>query len=407
MKNCKKITKVFAFSFILSLSLCNCGKSGTVKSISENQLFTIPYGNFEEQISVTDFNTVGNVRFGLYMRDGFFYLVNGESKKVMEFNSYGDLLTLFYNEDSDTAKFLEKSNKADKSIHHEISYPFDYPGLISVDSNKVIYTVCSIPTNSQEQSKDGTMLYCQTVLRFNRDASTVEFLGQEGPGGTPFPYINAIYTTHNNELVVVGTSTEGFIVYWFATDGYLKYEIPVLTKDAPKLKGNEDNCFYSIKKVIPDLDSYKLYVNVDYYTPYVDEGSKVQSGINYVSTQLYTLNIHEEVYEDPISIPPYEESVIVDYSKLTYKIPYDFLGVTKNGWKFFIIKTEDGFNVEMLQSETQRILRRHFNVEHSDILFDNITLSDEGIITALYIEKDNARVVWYRTDNLIDTILDK
>ena len=32
-------------------------------------------------------------------------------------------------------------------------------------------------------------------------------------------------------------------------------------------------------------------------------------------------------------------------------------------------------------------------------------LSLDGIITAMYLEKDCARVVWYRTDNLIDAIL--
>lgn len=403
----KKLKLFLTAISLTSILFTGCIKSETVKSISENQLFSIPYGNFEEQISVTDLNTVGAVRLGIYMRDGFVYLVNGESRKVMEFNSFGDLLTLFYNEDSDIAKLISKSNKADKSIHHEISYPFDYPGKIAVDANKVIYTVCTIPRESQEQSKDGTMLYGQTVLRFNRDASTVEFIGQEGPGGTPFPYIDNIYTTNNNELVVVGTSTEGYMVYWFGTDGYLKYEIPVLTKDAPKLKGKEDNCFYSIKKVIPDLYTYRLYVDIDYYTTYVDEGSKVQSGINFVASMLYPLNIDEGVYEEPVSIPPYEESVIVDYSRLTYKIPYDFLGVTKNGWKFFIIKTDDGFNVEMLQSESQRILRRHFTADHSNILFNTMTLSDDGIISALYIEKEMARVVWYRTDSLIAAILEK
>lgn len=401
----KKI--IFELFFIL-IFFIGCSKSNAIKSISETELFTIPYGNFEEQISVTDLNSVGNVRFGLYMRDGFFYLVNGESQKVMEFNSYGDLITLFYNEDSQTAKFIENSTLPDKSIHRSISYPFDYSGQISVDSNKIIYAVCTIPFDSQEQSKDGTMLYSQTVLKFNREASFVEFIGQEGPGGTPFPLIDDIYTTENNELVVVGTSTQGFMVYWFATDGYLKYEIPILHKDAPKLENYEDSdIFYTIKKVVPDLYDYKLYVDIDYYTPFIDEESKVQSTINYESTILYTLNIEKETYENPISIPSYEEYVSVDYSRLTYKNPYDFLGVTKNGWKFFIIKTADGFNIEMLENESQRVLRRHFAVNHANILFNTISLSDDGILSALYLEKENARIVWYRTDNLIATFLEK
>ncbi len=384
----------------------SCVKTESVQSISETELFSLPYGNFEEQLSVTDLNDVGDVRFGIAMQDGFFYIVNGESKKILELNSYGDLLTLFYNEDSQTARLLENSNRPDKSIHHEISYPFDYPGMVAVDSNKNVYTVCTIPWNRQERSDDGSMLYSQTVLRFARDGSSVDYIGQQGPGGTPFPFIKNIYTTSKNELVVVATSTEGAIVYWFESDGFLKYMIPVTKRDAPT--GDNDvttDFFLNIQNVVPDPVSYKLYVQIDYYSSYVDEESKVQSGINYIQTLLYPLNIETGIYEEPVSVPPYEESVVSDYSKLTYRIPYDFLGVTKSGWKFFIVKTEDGFNIEMIQSESQRILRRHFNALHSNIVYDTMCLSQDGILTALYLEKEKARVVWYRTDNLIDAIL--
>lgn len=408
----KKISFIVGALFCI-LCLCfgfqSCGKSNTVQSINENELFKIPYGNFEEQLSVVDLNNVGNVRLGITMRDGFFYIVDGEAKKLMELNSYGDLLTLFYNEDSKIDKLISKSSRPAESIHRGISYPFDYPGMLAVDSNKRIYTVCSIPRDRQEQNEDGTMLYSQTVLRFSRDASSIEYIGQQGPGGTPFPFIKNIYTTDKNEFVVVGTSTEGSIVYWFAEDGFLKYMIPVAVKDAPIIDGIDDNSevFLAIENVIPDPSAYKLYVKIDYYSTYFDEESKVQSGVNYVQTLLYTLDVESGLYEEPVSIPPYEESVVADYSRLTYKIPYDFLGVTKNGWKFFIVKTDSGFNMEMIQNETQRIIRRHFNVDHNNILFDTMALSQDGILTVLYVEKDNARVVWYRTDSLIDNIIKK
>ena len=396
----------FAAILISFFVYMSCTKSDSVQSISETELFSLPYGNFEEQLSVTDLNDVGNVRFGIAMQDGFFYIVNGESKKILELNSYGDLLTLFYNEDSQIANLLNNSKRPAKSIHHEIAYPFDYTGKIAVDSNKTVYTVCSTPWNRQEKSDDGKTLYSHTVLRFSRDGSSVEYIGQQGPGGTPFPFIKNIYTTTKDELVVIASSSDGLIAYWFACDGFLKYMVPVTIHDAPSVSGQEDKSdfFITIQNVIPDPVSYKLYVQIDYYTTYIDEDSKVQSGINYIQSLLYPLNIETGNYEEPVSVPPYEESVVSDYSKLTYRIPYDFLGVTKNGWKFFIVKTEDGFNIEMMQSESQRILRRHFKAVHSNIVYNTMCLSQDGILTALYLEKEKARVVWYRTDNLIDAI---
>lgn len=395
-------------SFLLAaMLLVSCGVS-RIQTISEEELFKIPYGNFEEQISVTDLNGVGDCRFGIAMQDGFFYLINGESKKIMELNSYGDLLSLYYNEDSQTAKLIEKSNRKALSVHHVIAYPFDYTGKLAIDSQKNVYTVCSIPVDRQEQNEDATMLYCNTVLRISRDGSSVDYIGQQGPGGTPFPYIKNLYITQKDELVVVSTSSDGAVVYWFASDGFLKYMIPISLKSVPQIQGKENNeIFCTIDNVIPDLQNYCLYLKVDYYTTFLDEESKVQSGINYVQTVLYPLDISMQRYGEGTVVPPYEESIVVDYSRLTYKIPYDFLGVTKNGWHFFIIKTDDGFNVEMIQPDTQKILRRHFTADHNQIMFDTMTVSADGIITALYLDKEIARVVWYRTDNLIASFLKK
>ncbi|MBP5793431.1 MAG: hypothetical protein J6W46_07310, partial [Spirochaetaceae bacterium] len=299
-------TLLAAGLLISGIIFTSCLGNETVQSISETELFSLPYGNFEEQLSVSDLNDVGNVRFGVAMQDGFFYIVNGESKKILELNSYGDLLSLYYNEDSQTARLLENSKRPDISIHHEISYPFDYPGMVAVDSNKNVYTVCSIPWDRQEKSDDGTTLYSHTVLRFARDGSSVDYIGQQGPGGTPFPFIKNIYTTSKDELVVVASSSSGLLVYWFASDGFLKYMIPVTTRDAPagEDKENQTDSFLTIQNVVPDPLSYKLYVQIDYYSTYVDEESKVQSGINYIQTLLYPLNIEAGTYEEPVSVPP-------------------------------------------------------------------------------------------------------
>ncbi|MBR4179119.1 MAG: hypothetical protein IKR45_00315 [Treponema sp.] len=398
--------KLFLAAIIIIGIFSSCTRSNTIQSISETELFSLNYGNFEEQLSVTDLNQIGDIRLGISMRDGFFYIVDGYSKKIMELNSYGDMLSLFYNEDSNTSDLIHQYDNLAESIFHEISYPFDYPGQIALDSNKCIYTVCTIPRNRQEQGEGG-ILYTQAVLRISRDGSSVDYIGQQGPGGTPFPHIRRIYTTQKDELVVVSNSLDGFIVYWFGTDGFLKYMIPISTKNTPQIENNnpENEIYITLENVIPDLQEYKLYLKVDYYTSFVDEESKVQSGINFTQTLLWPLNCETGVYGEPVSIPPYEESVVVDYSKLTYKIPYDFLGVTASGWKFFIIKTDTGFNVEMIQNESQKILHRHFDVNHSDNLFYDMSLSADGIITALYIDKEKARTVWYRTDTLIDAIL--
>ena len=391
-------------ALIFSVVFISCSKKDVVESITEDELFTLKYGNFEEQINVFSLNEIGDIQTGLCMKDGFFYIVNGESEKIMELNSYGDLLTLFYNEDSLTKELIDSSAESTVSIHNEINFPFGYPGLIAVDSTKCMYVVSTIPRDRQEQSEDGEMLYSQTVLRIPRDGSQIDYIGQQGPGGTPFPHVRNIYTTSKDELVVVTSAPDGFLVFWFGDNGFLKYMIPINSSEAPKINGIDDDSevYLSIETVIPDYNEYKLFAKIDYYSSYSDKASKAQAGVQFMSTLLYPLDIVTGLYEDAVSIPPYEEYVTVDYSKLTYKIPYDFLGITKNGWKFFVVSTDTGFDVEMIDTESQKVLHRHFNVNKSNVLFHNMNLSADGIISAIYVEQDKARVVWYRTDKLIN-----
>lgn len=402
-----EIMKKYRFlGFILTSVLFASCNSGRIQTLQEETLFTLKYGNFEEQISIDDLNRVGQVRTGIAMRDGFFYIVDGKSEKTMELNSYGDLLSVYYNDDSTTAELINKSLKAATTIHQPLSFPFDYPGQVVVDSNKCIYTACSIGKNRQEIGDEG-LIQNQLVLRFERDGSFSDYIGQQGPGGTPFPLIKNIYITQKDELVVVCNANDGYIAYWFGKDHFLKYTAAINTGNVPKLPNIDikNESYMTIGNVVPSPTENKLFVNIDYYENYLDEDSMIQSGVNYVQTLLYSLDCETETFDDPISIPPYEESVVVDYSRLSYKIAYDFLGITENGWKYFIVKTSDGFNIEMIQSENQKILRRHLSVNHDKNLYYSMNLAPSGIITALYLDSDCARVVWYRTDNLIDAIV--
>ena len=160
-----------------------------------------------------------------------------------------------------------------------------------------------------------------------------------------------------------------------------------------------------LQDVIPDCTSRRLFVKVDYYEPRIDEDSKTEAGIDFIKSCIFPLAVETGKYGNPIVIPPYEETVSADYSKLVFRLPYDFLGVSNSGWLFFIISTDTGFGIEMVQLSGQKVIKRHFDVPHDDILYYVLSLSESGIISALFIEKEKARVVWWRTDSLSATIV--
>lgn len=401
------------FTFVLFLLLfISCGRTGKIRVIAENRLFSVDYGNFEEQLNLFGLKNVGAVSTSITMRDGFFYIVNGEAQKILSLNSYGDLLALYYNSDEYASKNPGLPLQSTSAIWKNVEYPFTYTGKIAVDSRKYMYVVGTVPKERNEQDEAENLLYSQVVLCFSSDGTVMEYIGQQGPGGTPFPFIKDIYTTENDELVVVCVTTVGLCAYWFSKDGFLRYKVPVLTDAVPRISPESVNSsasvsdfFVTVENVIPDCYAERLYIKIDYYLPHIDAESKVQSGIDFMESLVYPLDIEKGVYGEPVNIPPFEESVTADFSKITYKLPYDFLGVTKNNWFFFIITTPEGFSIELIQPGTQNVIKRNFEVPHKDILFYSLSLSHDGIISALLAKKERADIVWWRTDSLIDSIL--
>ena len=399
----------FLLICIVSFLFLACSKSNQLHAVSENALFNLSYGNFEDELNLFDLARPGNIRTFLTMRDGFFYIANGEAKKILELNSYGDLLSLYYNDEilKDVA-FAGKDSL--NSTKKAIAYPFNTLGPVAVDSRKYLYAVDTLPFERQERDANARLLLSSVVLRFDSTGKFIDYLGQQGPGGTPFPYVKNIYTTQENELVVVCTTNDGLIAYWFSTNGFLLYTVPVSQNTVPKVQredSDEAPSYISIENIVPDSREHKLYVKVDYYMTSLDSALKVQSGIDYYTTLLCPLNVETAQYDEPLEIPSYEYSVTENLTKETYNLPFDFLGVTENGWFFFIVPSDEGFVVQMVQPDGQRIVKRSLSVDHSKILYYTLSLSGNGIISALFVKNENAEAVWWRTDSLLASFINQ
>ena len=370
-------------------------------------LFTLNYGNFEDEINVFDLSSVGDINTQIAMRDGFFYVANGESKKIMEMNSYGDLLYLYYNEDSNPSPSFAGGNDAVTTTRKAVAYPFNQISSIAVDNRKNLYVVDKLPSERFEVSEDGKQQLSEVVLWFDSDGNFVDYIGQNGPGGVPFPYVKKIYATENNELVVVCLTSDGPVVYWFSDKGALLFTVPVQNQYVPNPFAGQNSSDYwiNVENIIPDFTERRLYMKIDYYSSYVDEASRIQSGIDYYQTLLYPFEIATGSFGNPITVPSYHEEIAEGFATENYSIPYDFLGVTENGWYFFMVSTEDGFNIEMIQDDSQRILTRKLSTSHQDDLYYSFNLSNEGILSMLLVKNDKASVNWWRTDELIQAVI--
>ncbi|MCK5197975.1 MAG: hypothetical protein KAR21_06475, partial [Spirochaetales bacterium] len=90
-------------------------------------LFEISLGKGEDQIDLVQMpNIPFNKKSRIVMKDGLIYIGNGNSNKVMEFSSYGDILSLYYNPNENPVPVLLTSvSDGDKSSNRN-AYTFNF-----------------------------------------------------------------------------------------------------------------------------------------------------------------------------------------------------------------------------------------------------------------------------------------
>jgi len=406
MKKNNLFVKKCASVFFLGLILVSCKENGAVASLSEDKIFTLEYGTFEDELNVFNLSQANQINTSVAMRDGFFFIANGESKKIMEMNSYGDLLSLYYNEEANPKPSFSNSSDVVSTTRRATVYPFNEISAIAVDSQKRLYVVDKFPVERQELDEKDESVLSQIVLRFNEDGSFADYLGQQGPGGTPFPLIKNIYVTDKNELVVVSYKKAGCEVFWFNSDGYLLFKVPISRENIPDPHGNKTSeRFVTLENVVPSYEGRLLYMKADYSSSHMEGKIASQSGIDYDETLLFVLDVESGSYSEPIIIPPYRESTVEGFGSEVHNIPYDFIGITDNGWMFFMVANESGYDIQMVQASGSRILNRHLAMDRKKILYTAFNLSNTGILSSLNILGDKAQMSWWRTDSLIQAVI--
>lgn len=401
-----KLILFFILGAFVSLFFGCKKRASDVAVIQENTLFSLPYGNFDGEINLFSMRDIGDISTTLVMQDGFFFIVNGESQKILETNSYGDLLAVYYNK----AHYEQAGNTLpDAPSSKGLWWPvggegaqFLWSGKCAIggafDNKLRFFVVASVPKGKSLHSKDDNLQLQQVIVVIDpKDGETPNsfIIGQEGVKGSPFPFIKNIFVTENNELVVVAVTNEGLEVFWYSVDCELRYKVVLKKQDIPHATGS----IVMLDQIVSDPYSDKLFIKVDYYMPHIEADTLQQSGIDYTETLIYPFDVKEALFGDPVPIPPFTQGVSQgkDLSSV-YKLPYDFLGVTKNGTFFFITTTVEGFNIEAVHGAS--VAKRNFLIDHDDVLYYSFHLAKSGIVSALLAYKERVDVVWWRCEGL-------
>ncbi len=264
-RSVKTFLALGAATLCVVFALAGCQRKG-IEDLLGDDLFTISLGKLEDQIDLFQFEGAMTEKTNsVYMRDGWFYVANGNAGKIMVFSSYGDLLFLLYNPQTNPAPTtlgpVDPAATTDAATRGAVAYPFTDIGQIAVASDRTLYVEDAIAAAKEVKDPALGMVLTRVVLRFDRKGRPLGYLGQEGIGGTPFPYIYSLSVTAQDQLVVVCRLPDySWVVYWFSRDAALLYKdgdrqdhLPV-----PAAKG----AVPTLINIFPDLQSPILYLAI-------------------------------------------------------------------------------------------------------------------------------------------------
>ncbi|MDR1444642.1 MAG: hypothetical protein LBI94_07160 [Treponema sp.] len=414
--------------FLLCLSLGACSRTG-ISSIVREDLFSLEIGRLEDQLAL--YNLEGDwglSQVGLAMRDGLFYISDGNGGKLVRYNSYGDLLFMIYNDELNSPPLSLKTNRGEDSTvtRWAFTYPLREPGRITVDSRKHIYVEDRLPADRYYYDAESRALLDSIVLHFDQDGRFVEYLGQEGAGGTPFPRITGLYTTMQDELVVVCRQTSGWKTLWYGSGGRNHMTVELKNSDIP-VPEDWPKVSASVDAIMAAPDSRELYLKIDYYRDIYDDSTNTRLGTEPDSSLIWVMDIERGSYVDCLEVPFLEQTVQINGRRETLWMLYSMMGVAGGGRVFLSSPVDDGYSILVLRREgggsaaapgsfgnsaafsrvvtpSSSLEQRYglIKVDPEELYLNNFDLSEDGIISAILVSDYEAKVVWWRTDRILE-----
>ncbi|MCL1817766.1 MAG: hypothetical protein FWG35_02460 [Spirochaetaceae bacterium] len=391
------------FVLFLAAALFSCGSSAR-ETLPREEMFSLDIGKMEDEIDLFQFQRAADLhKTSLYMRDGLFYVGSGSSFKVMEFTSHGDLLSLYYNSDENPRPVILQDASAGGAATNRRAYPYAFRavGEIAVSRGKTLYVEDRLPREREVDDAQLGIKLSRIVVKFE-NGEYRGYLGQDGMGGIPFPFIQAIYVLENDEVCVLCRTPAEWMAFWFSAAGQRLAAVTISPNELPVLEGK--GFFSNLEAIIPGYGERVLYIKADYYREGKDNATGIKYGIEDSVSRIYRFDARSSRFEGFVDLPQNlrREQGGNFFEMRDTRYGYEFIGVAANG-NFFLASREDGdvYQLLILAQTGQVLRRRDITVEDSRLLFSVFHLSPEGLLSALLASESGARVAWWRSDELL------
>lgn len=402
----------FRLPLVLALGLLSlvvsCGP-GAPQLMPKETLFSLELGTLEDQIDLfqrADDRSPERDRFLFY--NGLVLVSDGNARKLMEFSSYGDLLTLYYNPDSNPVPALlgNASTPGQVKNRRAFAYPFNEMGELALTSQNQLYVEDRIPTERRVYDSTLQVVTQSRILRFDRDGKFLDFLGQEGIGGAPFPMVDRLTVTSAGELAVIARTGKGWVVWWYDAAGTPVQKVTLDFASAPQPDGAGPGTYLTqIDAVVADPQARRLFVKVDYYQETMDPTTRTASGIQQAQSRIWTYDLGSQAYKKSYPLPVLKrQKVKGDASDPLGDRPFQLVGVSDGGLGFFLSSPEGGSQRFLVcRPDGSTVLERNIELDRADTLFAQYQVTRTGILVGFLSDGNRAQLAWWRSDKLLGT----
>ena len=398
---------------VLASLLTACGSSSRAGNIQRKDLFAVGYGMSENQI---DFSAQGRDGIDLTMGKGIFHLLDGGSRKVMRLSSYGDLLALFFDPSISPLPGIVKplslsdgdaSGDEGPTVAGRYAVPvtFTQPSRIAVGLDQTIYIADKVAEASFRIYDVHLASYCDRIIRrFGSMGVEKAYIGQEGPGGSPFPAIMSMEVFSDDSLGVLSATESAFLVHHFDRAGNLLSSLHIGRETLPvpsELSGFEGNARVDAKtegawnstRIHANLDSmmmasegasFRLILKLDFYREYYDSASLAISLNEYAGSWIFAMDGWTGHIENSLPIAP---------ASAEGPSP-ELIGLNSRLYYLLYPATEDDTSWEVRLMNLDGKVQSRVRIEAPEGTREMITIkvSEEGLVYALLKMDENVQV---------------
>jgi len=395
---------IFVFLPVVVLLLALGCSRNQVPVLEEEQLFSLQYGKMEDQVELFLDGSAVTRKTRLAMRGGLFFIASGYGNRIMEFTSYGDLLTLYYNPAENPRPVMLQSAEDEARLTNRRAYEYEFNvvGEVAVTSDNTLLVEDQVPDRVAVFDEELGVRLNRVVVRLDRSGNQIDYLGQQGVGGEFLPYIRQIDVTANDEIVVVTTAPPRSIVFWFAADGTLLRRIEITPDTLPVPE--EVSASAILESVHPDHELPRLYAKVNYHVSGADRPTDGESAVNRLMSRIYWIDIDDGSYGGFVDVPANvkRDNALGSFGE-EEEFYYEFVGAASGGHLFLLSQeSRQRSTLLILHTSGKVVRRRALDIDYDEVVIRDLHLSNNGILSALFATREKVDIVWWRTDRLFE-----